>query len=443
MFDIIYNMQIDKIYDLFINECNKEVCTDTRDIISGSLFFAWRGENINGNKYAEEALNNGALYVVVDDENFYKKDDKRYILTENSQELLAQLAKYHREQFNIPVIAITGSNGKTTTKELISSVLKTEKNIVVTSGNLNNHVGVPKTLLKINKDTEIAVVEMGANHVGEIDYLCSIAKPTYGLITNIGRAHLGLFGGFDGVVRAKSELYRYLEKHKGVSFVNGNDDLLLGLTNTDEKVTYLSTDSNYSVISKKTFPFFSAEWKDNTIKTKLTGEYNIMNISAAIAVGDYFGISFENIKKGIESYVPTNSRSEIIETENNNIVIKDFYNANASSMELALENLSQIKNNKEKIAILGDMFELGDFQEEEHRNVLEKAIIFGIDKIYIIGKIFSSLNIPEDISKNVYIFSNTSDAIFALQKSHIKNSNILLKASNGMNFKKLFDEINW
>jgi UDP-N-acetylmuramoyl-tripeptide--D-alanyl-D-alanine ligase len=432
---------IKKLHELFL-KTKQKISTDTRDITKESIFFAWRGENENGNKYAEEALKKGASYVVVDDEKFYKKDDKRYIFVENSMETLIELAYFHRNQFNIPILAITGSNGKTTTKELIASVLNTEKEIIYTEGNLNNHIGVPKTLLKINKKTEIAIIEMGANHIGEIERLCKIAKPTHGIITNIGRAHLGLFGGYDGVIRAKSELYRFLENNGGTSFINGNDSLLLRLSNTDEKITYFSEDSDYPVYSKKTLPFVSLIWKRMNINSNLTGEYNTINISASIAVGSYFKISDENIKKGIENYIPKNSRSEIIKVKDENYVIKDFYNANGSSVELALKNLSEIETNKEKVAILGDMFELGEFAYDEHNKILETALSLGIDKIYLVGEIFYSLNYESKKTEKILkVFKNTDNIISSLQKEPIKNSFILLKASNGMNFKKLFKKL--
>lgn len=434
-------MNIQLLYEKFL-EARQKICTDTRGDVVDSLFFAWKGEKLDGNKYAKEALEKGALCVVVDNREYYDKHDERYIFVDDSIRALATLAHHHRKQFTIPVIALTGSNGKTTTKELISSVLQTEKNIIATQGNLNNHVGVPKTLLRITDKTDIAIIEMGANHVGEIAHLCRIAEPTHGLITNIGRAHLGLFGGFDGVVRAKTELYRFLEQNHGTSFVNAQDQLLLSQSDTDEKITYLSHDSDYFVESLETSLFVSVVWKGNDIVTKLTGEYNLANIAAAISLAGYFHISDENIVLGLESYVPSNERSEVVE-QGSNTIIKDYYNANRSSMELALENFSNIKTEKEKIVVLGDMFELGEYSKEEHRAVIEKAMMSNYEKIILVGENFGLLEKEYGSSEktNILFFKTTDDAISEMKNMNFENTYILLKASQGMNFKKLFTQI--
>ncbi len=432
-------MTIEELHTIFVNQCNGDISTDTRDLKKGSLFFALRGDTFDGNHYAQEAIEKGASFAVVDKPELKDKDGMIYV--ENTLETLQSLAHFHRKQFNIPVLAITGSNGKTTTKELVASVIGQEKNIVYTEGNYNNHIGVPLTLLKINEETEFVLVEMGANHVGEIESLCEIAVPHYGLITNIGRAHLGFFGGFDGVVRAKTELYRFLNQYNGTSFVNGADTLLLEQSNTLEKITYFSKDSQYSVVSNNTTPFVSLQWDGMNIKSHLVGEYNCINIAAAIAVGDYFGISPDLIKKGIESYIPKNSRSEMVSTEKGNIIIKDYYNANRDSMERAIENIAHI-DTQHKILVLGDMFELGEFSEEEHCAVLDYAqqILPDAD-IILVGAEFSKVTPNNDTS--IRVFKNTEEAIFALKKSPPRNSLILLKASNGMNFQKLFDEVEW
>lgn len=437
-----FNMNIETIYKKFIEECNGQISTDTRGVIEGSLFFAWKGECDDGNKYAEEALMLGCSYVVMDNPGFALSD--RCILVDNSMDTLGKLANFHRNQFNIPVIAITGSNGKTTTKELVASVLKTEKNIIAPEKSLNNQIGVSKTLLKITQDTEIAVIEMGANHIGEIAELCEIVNPNHGIITNVGRAHLGLFGGFDGVVRTKTELYRYIEKTDGTIFINGLDDILLNESNAEKKITYLSNNSDYPVMSKKTFPLFSLIWRGNTIKTNLTGEYNISNIAAAIAVGGYFKLKDKNIISGIKNYKPDNARSEIFISEKENIIIKDYYNANRNSMELSLENLSSIHPNKKKIAVLGDMGELGDFAIEEHLAVLNKAIDLDINDIILVGDIFSKLGV---CNQNVSHYVNINDAILYLNKLDMNDSVILLKSSRGPNptpaFEKIFKNVNW
>ncbi len=432
-------MMIEKLHTIFMNECTGKVSTDTRKLEKGSLFFALRGENFNGNEYAQEALDKGASFAVVDDPTLSDREGMIYV--EDVLETLQTLAHFHRKQYDIPVLAITGSNGKTTTKELIASVIGQEKNIVYTEGNYNNHIGVPLTLLRINTETEFVLVEMGANHIGEIAQLCEIAVPNYGLITNIGRAHLGFFGGFDGVIRAKTELYRFLEQHQGASFMNGADTLLLEQSNTLEKITYFSEDSQYPVISQHTQPFVSLRWAHRNINSHLVGGYNCINIAAAIAVGDFFGISPEMIQKGIEDYVPQNSRSEMIYTEKGNIIIKDYYNANRDSMERAIENIAHM-NAEQKLLILGDMFELGDYSEEEHRAVVDfvQELLSDADIIFV-GNEFLKVVPREDDALRV--FSSTKEAIFALQKSPPQNSLVLLKASNGMNFQKLFDEVDW
>ncbi len=431
-------MNIEKLYTIFNDECSSVASTDTRNLVPGSLFFALRGETYDGNTYAEEALKNGCNYAIVDNSEYVLNG--RCILVSNSMQTLQDLAHHHRMKYEIPVLAITGSNGKTTTKELINSVLSTEKNVVATIGNLNNHVGVPLTLLAINDETNIAVIEMGANHVGEIAQLCEIAAPNYGLITNIGRAHLGFFGGFEGVVRAKTELFRYLEKMNGTSFVNGSDSLLLEKSNTEEKITYISEHSDYPVISLQSQPFVSLTWKDFEIQTQLTGEYNISNIAAAIAVGDYFAVSGKNIIDGIQNYEPKNERSEIIETENGNIIIKDYYNANRSSIECALENLAIIKIDKQKVVILGDIFELGEYEGEEHQSVVDTLAHYSFDLVYLVGNAFSKTNVRELEYKK---FNTTDELIKYLRDKDFKNSYILLKASHGMNFKELFNENDW
>lgn len=418
-----------------LTECNYTISTDTRKISPGSVFFAWKGEKHDGNIFAEIALDLGCTYAVIDNPE-YKKDE-RYILVEDSIKMLQDLAHHHRMKFDIPVIGLTGSNGKTTTKELITAVLETQKKVISTEGNLNNHVGVPKTLLRIRPDTEIAVIEMGANHIGEIADLCRIAHPTYGIITNIGRAHIGLFGGPMSILRAKTELYRYLDNSDGITFVNGDDELLLKESDSLEKITYTSLQSDYPVTILNSNTFFSCNWGDTKISSNLVGNYNLSNIACAIAVGDYFGIYSENIKKGIEHYIPQNERSEMIETKKGNVVIKDYYNANRTSMEIALQNFSDIKTNKDKIAILGDMFELGEYADEDHIAVLEKALSLDIDKVILIGSNFSKL---ETNSDKVFQFNNIENAITSLRDNDI-HAYILLKASQGMNFKKLFQDV--
>ncbi len=431
-------MDIKKIYEKFIHECKSEICIDTRKIIPGSLFVALSGEKYDGNIFAEKALELGCSYAIIDNPQYTKND--KYIVVNDSIELLSQIARYHRIQFNIPVIGITGSNGKTTTKELIASVLNTQKNIICTEGNLNNHIGVPLSVLKINIKTEIAIIEMGANHIGEIDHLCNIAMPTHGIITNIGRAHLGLFGGFNGVVRSKTELYNYLEKNTREVFVNASDLLLREKSKNIKHTMYGPEFYADPVVSNNTLPFVSIIWRRKKLQTQLTGEYNIPNISAAIAVAVYFEIQEKNIRIGIENYIPLNQRSEIVETKKGNIIIKDYYNANSSSMFAAIENLANIETKKTKIAVLGDMFELGEYEEKEHRDVMNAVVDANIDMVILVGEAFSKC--IHDY-QNVYQYKTTDEAIKILKELNIQDSLILLKASNGMNFKKLFNKVNW
>ena len=413
------------------------ISTDTREMINGSMFFAWKGEGADGNDYIHDALRKGAAYVVMDNPDKFI-DDARCLLVDNSMTMLQDIAHHHRMQFDIPVIGLTGSNGKTTTKELIRAVLGSEKKIIATLGNLNNHVGVPKTLLRIRPETEIAIIEMGANHVGEIAELCRIAHPTHGLITNIGRAHIGLFGGYENIVRGKTELYRYLKQVDGVIFVRDTDPVLLHHADTNIKITYESPNSEYPFISSHTQPYVSGLYDTIPIVTQLTGEYNIPNIAAACAVGDYMGISSTSIAAAISQYVPDNQRSEILETTAGNTIIKDYYNANRNSMEGALENFKAIKTTKEKIAILGDMFELGEYEYEDHLAIVQ--LVYDFDRVILVGKAFAQIPLSLD---HITQYETTELAITELQKKPITDACILLKASQGMHFDTLFNSIDW
>lgn len=431
-------MDILNIYQKFIHECGQQICTDTRKIVPGGMFFAWKGEQDDGNKYIKEALELGCSYVIMDNPDYICDD--RCIVVENAIETLQNLARYHRRQFNIPVLAITGSNGKTTTKGLISSVLATEKRIIATEGNLNNHVGVPKTLLRITHDTEIAIIEMGANHVGEIATLCDIAEPTHGIVTNIGRAHLGLFGGFAGVVQAKSELYQFLRRNSGHVFVNASDELLLEKSSDIPRTLYgPKTEGLFSVQSAHTTPFVSFEWNHMMIETQLTGEYNIDNCGAAIAIGLSFDIHADHIKEGIEEYAPKNHRSEMIETKEGNIIVKDYYNANVTSMEAALRSFADLRTEKPKIVVLGDMFELGEYEDQEHQTLVDYVQSLGFQKIYLVGEIFGRTATDADVDK----FKTTDEMINYFKEHSVKNSAIFLKASNGMHFDMLFNDVEW
>ncbi|MCI5050815.1 MAG: UDP-N-acetylmuramoyl-tripeptide--D-alanyl-D-alanine ligase [Candidatus Pacebacteria bacterium] len=433
-------MTIAEIHKKFL-ECSQEISTDTRTMIPGAMFFAWKGEVVDGNDYVAMALEKGAKWVICDDIEAAELND-RCILVSDTIETLQALARYHRQQFDIPVIAIGGSNGKTTTKELLAQILKQQKDTVASFGSLNNHTGVPLTLLRINPYTDIAVLEMGANHIGEIAELCAIAEPTHGLITNIGRDHIGLFGGIDGVLEANLELYTYLKNNNGFIFMNKNDDLLMKHIPEDNYLCYgVSLEGENGIKSLHTSPYISGAWKNHTITTKLTGEYNLENIIAAISVAKYLDIQDESVIKAIEEYNPNNNRSTILKTENN-IIIKDYYNANRTSMELAIDNLVTVTRNNEgfsSVAILGDMLELGEFSDGEHQAVLKYAEDKGIENIILIGPDFKKL----DASENIIQYENVDTAILGLKEQVFKNTCILFKASNGTNLNKLFESRNW
>jgi len=429
-------MNVIDFHNKYINEHGLKVCTDSRNVEPGSVFFALRGDSFNGNDFAVQALSNGCIAAVVDDPLI---QHERCILVSDVLSFLTELARYHRRTVNIPVIGITGSNGKTTTKELICAALSKQKKVIATIGNLNNHIGVPLTLLRITSDTDIAVIEMGANKIGDIKELCEIAEPTAGIITNIGKAHLGYFGGIGGVIEAKTEMYRFLQERDGHIFVNASDDLLLKYAGELEKTLYgPKVHNEFRVISKETVPYVSVSWGYNQeIKTQLTGEYNVENIACAIAVAMYFNVRNDLIKEGIESYHPHNNRSEITETPFGNTIIKDFYNANSSSMNVAISNAAHIKKeNQVLILILADMFELGEFSEEEHQIVARHAMSVQPDRLILIGKDF--YKVPITAEK----YLSTEDCIKALQDQIITNSLILIKGSNGMHLGKILQEVN-
>jgi len=416
-------MQIQKLYTLF--QKHPEICTDTRKIVNGSIFFALKGENFNGNIFAEKAIADGCAFAIINEKQFAIND--KFILVEDVLQCLQELAKYHREQLIIPVIAITGTNGKTTSKELISAVLGKELNVAATKGNLNNHIGVPLTLLSIKQEDEIAIIEMGANHVLEIAFLCDLAQPTFGVITNIGKAHMEGFGSFEGVIKAKSELYNYIQKNVGKLFVNSEAELLLELANNIRKITYGKSGDYIGSISES-MPFISVAFQDEEIKSKLIGDYQFYNIMLAICIGKHFGVSINNIKTAIENYTPTNNRSQIIETKNNTLIL-DSYNANPSSMSAMLYSFAK-QNYQNKLCILGDMLELGETSLEEHQIIINLAEELKLECIFI-GNEFSKLN--KDAYKNIEYFSQY------LGNNLINNKTILLKGSRGIALEKLVD----
>lgn len=412
--------------------CGK-VSTDTRIDIEGAIFFALSGENFNGNQFASDAIEKGAALAVIDQKD-YKTDD-RFLLVDNTLQALQDLARHHRSRLKCEFIGITGSNGKTTTKELMANVLSTEKNVSYTQGNLNNHIGVPLTILNISDDTEIAVIEMGANHIGEIDLLCDIARPQTGIITNIGKAHLEGFGSIEGVIQAKSELYNFLRNHGGMAIVNEDDPLLMELSKRLTRITYGLSSELFTTAILASNPFLNFRWtyQDQVFecKTKLYGKYNMDNIRAAIATGLHFGISPENINLAITNYQPDNNRSQLVDTASNKIIL-DAYNANPVSMLHAIDNFKEFQAENPWL-LLGDMFELGDNSAEEHENIIHLIQEKGFKNVMLVGKEFFKLR-----STNSYLnFKDLKDAENHLIKHPIKNAQILVKGSRGVQLEKL------
>lgn len=417
---------MNKIEDLhkYFLESNG-VCIDTRKISKGVIFFALKGSSFDGNKFALTALEQGASLVVVDDESI---KGENVVLVDNVLKTLQELAKYHRNTFDIPVIGLTGSNGKTTTKELLTKVL--EKKFIVTStlGNYNNHIGVPLTLLNLNSDTEIAIIEMGANHVGEIAFLCNLAQPTHGLITNIGKAHLEGFGGIEGVKKGKGELYDFLRLNSGVVFVNYDSSILKSMSKGIKNVIpYLNDDFFQVIVSSEDDRISILNDKGDIITSNLVGEYNFTNIIAAICVGGFFGVSKDCIKSAISNYIPNNNRSQIIET-NKNKVILDAYNANPTSVESALRSFG-IEKLEEKVVILGDMFELGDYSQAEHMKIIDLIVQLGFLDVRLCGNEFKK---GEKEYSRIKFFALKEELKQSLINEPLVGKHILLKGSRGI-----------
>lgn len=431
-------MNVSILYNLFLKSTG--VSTDTRKIDPGNIFFALKGPNFNANEFAPKALEMGASVVVIDDPAYFIEDDERYFLAEDALRMLQKLANHHRHQLNIPIIGLTGSNGKTTSKELLNAVLKQKFKTVATVGNLNNHIGVPLTLLSIRRDTEIAIVEMGANKQGDIQELCEIAEPTHGFITNIGKAHLEGMGGPEGVLKTKTELYQHLRANKGTVFINSQDPILANMIKRFENpVLYPAKGDFCEVRFRGADPFvkFSVEGSDQVHLTALIGAYNFGNIAAAITIGKFFGVPMDKAVEGIVSYRPSNMRSQLIE-KRSNLIILDAYNANPSSMEVAIRTFGEMTGKKHKMIILGDMFELGDHAEAEHRRLGEIVSEYPIDKVCFTGSLIVSA--LEKAPKALY-FPDPFSFRNWLEDSKLEDYLILIKGSRGMKLEGLVDFI--
>jgi UDP-N-acetylmuramoyl-tripeptide--D-alanyl-D-alanine ligase len=426
-------MNIAEIHQLFLN-C-KGVSTDTRNLPANCLFFCLKGENFNGNKFARKALEQGAAYVIYDDIE-HDPVHQNALLVEDSLNTLQDLAHFHRNQFNIPVIGLTGSNGKTTSKELIKNVLAQNFAVLATHGNLNNHIGVPLSLLNIKDSTEIALIEMGANHLEEIAFLSKIAAPTMGYITNFGKAHLEGFGSLEGVVKGKSELYDYLRENKGIAIVNGNDKKQMlqseGLNRYIFGKGKLAQTQLANSINKN--GYCTVHIGEVNITSQLTGAYNFDNLNVAVTFGEFFEIPLTDIQKGIASFTPENNRSQWIKTKNNHILL-DAYNANPTSMSAAIESFIDVKA-KAKLVILGDMLELGQYTHGEHQAIIDQLKKGGIDQAILVGPHFCASK-----TEGFSAFKNTAETKNHLANQSILDHTILIKGSRGIALEQLLDQL--
>ncbi len=425
-------MNIAQLHAIFLG--SNSVSTDTRKVRDNELFFALKGDSFNGNKFAKYAIEKGARYAVIDEET-YNIDDT-FILVDNVLETLQELATYHRNYLGLKIIALTGSNGKTTTKELINAVLTTKYKTTATVGNLNNHIGVPLTLLSMNASTEIGIVEMGANHLKEIAFLCAIAQPDFGYITNFGKAHLEGFGSIEGVIQGKSELYNYLKAHDKLIFLNSEDNKQVTLLKDYNKTySFGNLNSDDAVIYfEEANPFVISKFKHEVIESQLIGSYNFTNICAAIAFGNYFNIEASSIKEAIENYMPSNNRSQIIHKGTNKIIL-DAYNANPSSMKVALESFEK-QQDTFKIAILGDMFELGTDAPKEHQYIADLASTIPINLVILIGENFNKTTI---FSPKVSVFKSFEDFKTNFDFSQLDKATLFIKGSRGMALERVLE----
>ena len=440
-------MEMKELYELFLQ--HPTITTDSRDVPEGSMFFALKGDTFDGNAYAISALEKGAAYAVIDEKEYAKESHDRLILVEDVLTTLQQLAKYHRVHLGTPIIGITGTNGKTTTKELISAVLKKKYNVLYTQGNFNNHIGVPKTLLQLTKEHDIAVIEMGANHPGEIKTLVEIVLPDFGIITNVGKAHLLGFGSFEGVIRTKGELYDFLRTIQGTAFINNDNPHLLGISDGLKLVKYGQKDAKNLLVKGELVecnPFLKFEWQTSstltpqlstvncqlstvncqlsTVQTRLIGSYNLDNALAAACIGTFFNVPATDISAALEEYTPSNNRSQLTITQDNKLVV-DAYNANPTSMRAALDNFRLIKA-EHKMCILGQMGELGDVSEEEHQKVIDLLGDCGFEKVWLVGENFAKTAHPA----HYRLFANVEEVKAAIATEKPQGYLILIKGSN-------------
>ena len=433
-------MEIKDLYQIFL--AHPEITTDSRECPAGSIFFALKGESFDGNKFAAKALESGCSYAVIDEAEYKEEGNERLILVDDCLKTLQRLANYHRRRLGTPIIGITGTNGKTTTKELISAVLKQKYNVLYTQGNFNNHIGVPKTLLKLRAEHEIAVVEMGANHPGEIDTLVHIAEPDYGIITNVGKAHLEGFGSFEGVIHTKGELYAFLRTRLNSKvFLHGDNPYLAQIIGDLDTVKYgADIKSDYKVSGEviECAPYLTFRWKEtlgewHRVETHLIGSYNIDNMLAAAAIGLYFGVTPEQVDTALSGYIPQNNRSQLEVTDRNHLII-DAYNANPTSMMAALKNFREMKV-EHKFALLGDMRELGAGSVEEHQKVVDFLSDSGFEQVWLVGAEFGKAN------HAFRVFNQVDDAVAALDAEKPAGYYVLIKGSNGVHLSRVLGHL--
>ena len=433
-------MEIKDLYELFLQ--HPVITTDSRDVPEGSMFFALKGETFDGNAYAKAALEQGAALAIIDEKEYAEEGNDKLILVEDVLTTLQQLARYHREALGTTIIGITGTNGKTTTKELIATVLKKKYKVLYTQGNFNNHIGVPKTLLQLTKEHEMAVIEMGANHPGEIKTLVNIVRPNYGIITNVGKAHLLGFGSFEGVIRTKGELYDFVRETQGTVFINNDNPYLQGISQGLKLVKYGQQEADGLLVKGQLVecnPFLKFEWQASstptphsstvngqlsTVQTQLIGSYNLDNALAASCIGTFFGVAAEDISAALEEYAPSNNRSQLTVTKDNKLVV-DAYNANPTSMKAALDNFRLIPSDH-KMCILGQMGELGDVSEEEHQKVIDLIGECGFEQVWLVGENFAKTQHPDSYC----LFKNVDEVKAAIQEKKPQGFLILIKGSN-------------